>query len=115
MKNTQAIDALGFVTLDVIQNVFTTEMTKIGEDLYINGIPRNERIVFEWFDQLRQRLLQRARTDIVDYLKNSPHVKEEIRQEREMAAQKDARMTWRERVEKNRGKNRKLEDSEAEG
>lgn len=97
-----AIDQLGFVTLDEIQDAVTYEMDVITQDIRVNGMPSNERVLMEWVDGIRLQLLKRARSNLSDYLHNNPHVRQEMREDRELKDTTDAHKDYLERVKKNR-------------
>lgn len=94
---------LGFVPIEEIQNIFVTEITAIEEDIARNGMPLDHKIVFEWFDQLRQQLFKRSKYNIEEYLKANPIVKEAKKQERDQELSKSSRpLGWEDKVKKAR-------------
>lgn len=99
-----AIDQMGFIPLDELQNVFCTELQKIEHDLKVNGIPADKKIIVEFIDSIRLRLMSRAKDNLQKYLIHNPQIKAEIRQEKALKEAEDTRKTWQERVSKNRMK-----------
>lgn len=97
-----AIDNMGFITLDELQDAFTYEMDEIERDIAVNGMPSNPRVLIEWVDGLRMQCLKRARGNLKDYLRNNPHVRQEVRQERELKDVTDSRRDYMDRVKANR-------------
>jgi hypothetical protein len=97
-----AIDQMGFVTIDEVQDAFVYEMNVIQQDLAVNGIPANEKIIIEWIDGIRLQVLKRAQSNLQAYIQNNPHVRQEIREERELKDVGDARLEYLDRVKKNR-------------
>ncbi len=95
-----AIDQLGFVTVDEVQNVFSYEVGKIEEDIAKNGFPLDHKIVMEWMDSIRLRLVQRARFNMDDYVKKNPEVRRQKREDKDAndAQSLKAQETWQERV-----------------
>lgn len=94
---------LGFITLDDVQNVFSVEMTKMNDDICNNGYPQDPKILMDYLDELRLRLMQRARLNLTDYLQGNPEVKKKARQEREQEEiRKQTATSWKDRVNKSR-------------
>jgi len=106
-----AIETLGFVPIDEIQNIFITVAHKTEEYIKLNGMPRNEKDVIDILDEYRSQLMRRAKTNLANYLKNNPQVKQEIREEREAKTLESSRMTYQERREKAKEKALKYKDS----
>lgn len=100
-----AIDQLGFVPIDEIQNIFSSEMAEIERELRKNGCPTNPRLIVEWIDAIRLTLMSRARDNLTRYVQNNPEIKKEARDERAAREQQEARQTWEQRVMKSRQKN----------
>ncbi len=96
-----ALEQLGFVPIDEIQNIYITTLDKILEDIRVNGVPRNEKVIVDYMDEFRSQLMRRAKLNLLSYLKSNPQVKEEVRQEREAKTVESARMTHQERRAKN--------------
>lgn len=97
-----AIDDLGFVTLDTIQDVFSYELTRVERDLQINGAPANSRIIVEWIDSIREKLMAQARGNVKDYVINNPHIRQEMRQEREFKDTQSQRKDYLDRIKESR-------------
>lgn len=79
-------DQLGFVSLDEIQNVFTTKLDEIEKKIF-PSCPSTERrsdqvFIMTALDGIRQELMKRAKSNLEHYLENNPQVKQEKRQTR---------------------------------
>lgn len=97
-----AIDQLGFVSLDEIQNVFTYELAEIEQDLLRQGVPANHRVIVEWIDGIKLKLMSRAKDNLQKYLTTNPEVKKEMRDERAAKEAAETRIAWDQRVARNR-------------
>lgn len=95
-------DQLGFLDLHSIQNIFTTEVDKIHEDVKINGLPTNKYVFFEMFDNIRLALLKNAKFNLQEYLKKNPDVKREIRMDRTAEETVQLRKSAEQRVKESR-------------
>lgn len=95
------MDNLGFVPIEEIQNIFTTDLSAIEADIRRNGVPMDGKIIFEWFDGLKQKLYKRAKWHIDEYVRQNPIVKEKQREEKDKpkANYKDR---WEEKVKASR-------------
>jgi phage terminase small subunit len=94
---------LGFITMDDIQNVFSVEMSKMNDDITSNGYPQDPKILMDYIDELRLKLLMRARLNLQEYLHMNPEVKKKAREEK--AQEEVKRVTsqgWKDRVSKAR-------------
>ncbi len=100
----QLLDQLGFVSVDEIQNVFSFELSKIDNELSRDGMPLDYKIVVEWIDSIRLTLMQRARTNVEDYLRKNPAIRKEKREVKaqEMAEGKSSHDSWQDKVKANR-------------
>lgn len=99
----KADPSLGFITLDDIQNVFAVEMNKMDEDIANNGYPQDPKILMDYIDELRLKMLMRARLNLQEYLHMNPEVKKKAREEK--AQEEVKRVTsqgWKDRVNKAR-------------
>lgn len=94
-------DDLGFVPLDEVQNVFVSEFANIEEDIRKNGIPTDHKIFIEYLDAIRLRLLQKARFNLMEYIKKNPEVRREMR-EAKAVGDKVEDKSWKDRVKANR-------------
>lgn len=94
---------LGFITLDDVQNVFSVEMSKMNDDICNNGYPQDPKILMDYLDELRLRLMQRARNNLKDYLHKNPDVKKKERESRAVdEVKRQNSQGWRDRVNKSR-------------
>ena len=99
----KADPSLGFITLDDIQNVFAVEMNKMDEDIANNGYPQDPKILMDYIDELRLKLLMRAKDNLTDYLLGNPEVKKKAREQRdELEVKRSTSQGWKDRVSKNR-------------
>jgi len=96
----QAIDQLGFVSIEELQNIFCTEITKIEADLMQNGSPHDHKIIIEWLDSIRLRCFQRARFNVEQYIKRNPEVRKQNRELKEAEDKESsaAKETWQEKI-----------------
>lgn len=106
-----AIDERGFIPIDEVQNIFITELAKITQDLHVNGVPMDEKIIYEYIDTIRLRLMQKAKYNIDTYLKQHPSVRAEIRAEKENLEQTSGRKSYKERIKDSREKAIKYSES----
>lgn len=106
----KSFEYLGFVPIDEIQSTFTQEFRAIEDDIRINGMPHDHRIVVEWIDNIRLRLLQRARHNLDSYIKQNPHVRKEAMQVKAAADQEDTKRSWKDRVAQNKARALKGEE-----
>lgn len=95
-------EQMGFVTMDEIQNVFTTKLTELEQTVF-TSCPSVERrsdqvYLMSFFDGIRQILMSRARGNLEHYLKTSPSVKAEERKTRADEAQDKNRQGYEDRV-----------------
>lgn len=97
------IDELGFVPIDQIQNVFSDKLTEIEQDLERQGVPSDPRLIIEWIDDVRQSLMQRARSNVAEYVRKNPVVKVKERvAEKEEKEKAEKRKDWKESAIANR-------------
>lgn len=101
-----AFDQLGFVPVEEIQNAFTGELDTIERDLRLNGIPSDPRIIINYINDIRERLLSKARGNLKEYLRENPHIKQEVREEKKKLEETNYRETWEKRIEKSRARTR---------
>jgi hypothetical protein len=99
-------EMLGFCDLQEIQNVFTSELQKIDDDIRRNGPPTNHRLIIEWVDNIRLLLIKRAKHNLTHYLSNNPEVKAQIRLDKVDENVKAQAMDYKERIAKSREKAR---------
>jgi len=100
--STSRFELLGFCDLQEIQNVFTTEMSKIDDEIRQNGVPQNHRLLVEWIDNIRLLLIKRAKRNMAAYLANNPEVKAMARDDRMAETAKAQTLTHKERIAKSR-------------
>lgn len=95
-------DDLGFVSLDEVQNVFVEGLREL-EDKVLANVPAIEgrmdrAYIVTHVDEMRLKLMQRARHNLTDYLTKHPIVRSEEREKREKESQERNRTTWEARV-----------------
>lgn len=111
-----AIDMLGFVGVHEVQNTFAKHLEKIDVYININGNKDaktclfSKAELFDMLDDLRQDLIHRARGNLMEYLRNNPHIREQMRDERMAEQVQETKMDWRDRVKANRERAAKGEE-----
>lgn len=95
-------DDLGFVTLDEIQNVFVEGLRNLEEKILPN-VPAIEARMDRAYittavDEMRLKLMQRARHNVQDYLTRHPVVRNEDRERREKESADKNKTNWENRV-----------------
>ncbi len=95
---------LGFVPIEQIQDVFSFEMSEIEDDIKRNGIPADYKIIFDWIDGIRGKLMSRAKNNMDEYLRKNPIVVNKKRELREAdnAQSKSMAENWQEKVKNTR-------------
>lgn len=96
------MEQLGFVPVEEIQDIFTTHLSQIEDDIRRNGVPLDGKIIFEWIDELRGKLYKRAKWNIDTYLRQNPQQKIKEHQEREKAPKASYKESWEEKVKAQR-------------
>lgn len=92
------MENLGFVPIEEIANIFTTELSTIEADIHRNGVPLDPKIIFEWMDQIRGKLFKRAKWHIDEYVRQNPVQKVKEHQEREKTPKASYKESWEQKV-----------------
>ncbi len=103
---TDKYDQLGFVSVEEIQNVFTTMKTELVQKI-LPFCPTIEArsdigIVVEFFDAIRATLMMRARDNVQDYIRKNPAVKQAEREKQADDSATHTRQTFEDRIRRGR-------------